>query len=402
MKENSLISVIVPIYNTELYLHQCVDSILAQSYPHLEVILVDDGSTDSSGQICDEYQRQDIRVRVIHKANGGNTSARKAGLEIAGGEYVAFVDSDDWIEEGMYEQLLLTAREYHTDIVESGCYWDYGNVSVEKGSSLPAGLFERGRNYQPLIDNLMKMDGKGRRPIAYSLCNKLLRRAVIKDILKNEKAVLQYGEDAICTYQMVLQSKRIYVVKNSYYHYRMHANSIVHKKDDKYFYKINEFFLEVKKIVAKYPEYQEVLTPQLGIQMAKMAVKGLNESFDFGIEVYFPAYIMPELGVARNSRVILYGAGRVGQDYYRNLADSGTFVLVAWLDANAGQYRKSNPMIEPPETIGNYEFDYIILAALRESTAESMMDMLGGMGVGREKMIWRRPKEILQYEYLDK
>lgn len=402
MKEEPLISVIVPVYNTEQYLHQCVDSILAQSYSNLEVILVDDGSTDFSGKICDEYQRRDGRVRVIHKTNGGNTSARKAGLEIAGGEYVAFVDSDDWIEEGMYEQLLLLAQKYHTDIVESGYYLDYGNISVEKKSSLPAGLYEQGQNYRSLIDNLIQIDGMGWRSVASYLWNKLLRRTMIEDILKNEKDSLQYAEDAICTWRMVLRSARIYVARDTYYHYRMRVDSITHKRDDRYFSKINEFYLEAKCILVEHPEYQQALMSQLGVQMAQMVVKGFNENFDFGIEVYLPAYIMPELDIAKASRVILYGAGRVGKDYYRSLADGGTYQLVAWLDGNADQYQESNHMIEPPEAIHSYEFDYIILAALRESTAESMMDMLSYMGINRAKMIWRQPQEVLQINNLYK
>ena len=94
-----LISVIVPVYNVEPYLRKCVDSILAQSYSNLEVILVDDGSPDGCGAICDEYAAKDARVRVIHKPNGGVSDARNAGLDIMTGDYVAFVDSDDWIDK---------------------------------------------------------------------------------------------------------------------------------------------------------------------------------------------------------------------------------------------------------------------------------------------------------------
>lgn len=100
-----LISVIVPVYNVEKYLKRCIDSILAQSYRQLEIILVDDGSTDGSPVICDAYARQDDRVKVIHKANGGLSDARNAGMEIATGDYIGFVDSDDWIEPDMYRAM---------------------------------------------------------------------------------------------------------------------------------------------------------------------------------------------------------------------------------------------------------------------------------------------------------
>ena len=106
MKQNPLISVIVPVYKVEEYLDKCVNSIIGQSYNNLEIILVDDGSPDRCGAICDSYMRKDSRVRVVHKKNGGLSSARNAGLEVATGEYIGFVDSDDYIDSQMYEQLL--------------------------------------------------------------------------------------------------------------------------------------------------------------------------------------------------------------------------------------------------------------------------------------------------------
>ena len=105
--KREFISVIVPVYNVEYYLKQCLDSIVNQTYRNLEIILVDDGSTDSSGDICDEYAQIDARIKVIHKENGGLSSARNAGLDVctSGGELIAFVDSDDWLELDMFEVL---------------------------------------------------------------------------------------------------------------------------------------------------------------------------------------------------------------------------------------------------------------------------------------------------------
>ena len=100
---NSLISVIVPVFNIDKYISKCIESIMEQTYKNLQIILVDDGSTDTSGEICDRYAKKDIRIQVIHKKNGGLVSARNAGLEAAAGEYVGFVDGDDYIDIGFYE-----------------------------------------------------------------------------------------------------------------------------------------------------------------------------------------------------------------------------------------------------------------------------------------------------------
>lgn len=118
--EQRVISVIVPIYKVEQYLRQCVDSILNQTHRALEVILVDDGSPDGSGKICDEYAARDSRVRVIHKENGGLSDARNAGIDIARGDYIAFVDSDDWLEPDTYESMLAAMEKYQAKLVCAG------------------------------------------------------------------------------------------------------------------------------------------------------------------------------------------------------------------------------------------------------------------------------------------
>ena len=128
MQKEPLISIIVPVYKVEQYLSKCVDSILAQTYRNLEVFLVDDGSPDNCGAICDELAQKDSRIRVIHKENGGLSSARNAALEVAEGEYFGFVDSDDWIEPEMYETLLAGIRKFDAQMAYGGRYDIDGNT----------------------------------------------------------------------------------------------------------------------------------------------------------------------------------------------------------------------------------------------------------------------------------
>ena len=132
------ISVVVPVYNAERFLHKCVDSILSQSFSDLELILVDDGSPDNSGAICDDYARQDSRVKVIHQRNSGVSVARNRGIQEASGDYIGFVDSDDWIDSEMYAVLYQTAKKEHTDIVmcDSMTVYDDGRKVQDTISSL--------------------------------------------------------------------------------------------------------------------------------------------------------------------------------------------------------------------------------------------------------------------------
>ena len=165
------ISIIVPVYNVEQYLAECIESIRNQSLTDIEIILVDDGSPDNSGAICDDYARKDDRIRVIHKKNGGLSSARNAGLEVAIGEYIGFVDSDDWVDGEMYEVLYKNAVENQAEIAACNIAkmgldgqfenFDIGNKDI---------LFTRAEGMEELIRN---------QKLTFSSCNKIYKRKSI-------------------------------------------------------------------------------------------------------------------------------------------------------------------------------------------------------------------------------
>lgn len=133
--EEKLISIIVPVYNVEKYLKECIDSVISQTYKNLEIILVDDGSTDKSGEICDEYSKKDSRIKVIHKENGGLSDARNVALDIAKGEYIGFVDSDDYVEKDMFETLYKLAEEHNTEISSISFYKTLENEIIDVRNS---------------------------------------------------------------------------------------------------------------------------------------------------------------------------------------------------------------------------------------------------------------------------
>ena len=136
----NLISVIIPVYNAEKFLNKCLDSVIGQTYKNLEIILVDDGSQDDSGKICDEYAQKDNRIKVIHKENGGDSSARNTGLKMATGKYITTIDSDDWIELNAYEDMLKVLLEKNVDIVRCGFYKNYGEKCEEMTFVYPDSL----------------------------------------------------------------------------------------------------------------------------------------------------------------------------------------------------------------------------------------------------------------------
>ena len=214
------ISVVVPVYKVEAYLPKCIDSLVKQTYKDLEIILVDDGSTDRSGQICGEYAARDGRVRVIHQANAGVSAARNAGLTAATGDYIGFVDGDDWIEPDMYERLLKNAQRYGAEI--SAC----GIVNERNGAVTPVGTPGRvecltGRQAQVnMMEKLITL--------LPSLCNKLYART-LRDALTNQVGVT-FTEDMLANYRAFGMSGTVVVDGTPGYHYMLRSGSAVYAR----------------------------------------------------------------------------------------------------------------------------------------------------------------------------
>ena len=212
-----MISVIVPVFNVELYLHKCLDSILNQTYKELEIIVVDDGSTDNSGEICEEYRRKDERVKVFHTGNHGLSTARNFGLDNANGEYIGFVDSDDWIEPNMYELLFERAEETESDIVECGIFTDY------KTSTIRQSAIDRTVANEEALEALLKEE------ILTQVWNKIYRRSIFNSVRFPDNRSF---EDIATTYKLI-QNVKVTGVTEFSYHYIQRRTSISQCHDKK-------------------------------------------------------------------------------------------------------------------------------------------------------------------------
>ena len=216
MEGKPLLSVIVPVYNVEAYLFRCVDSILGQTYSDLEVILVDDGSKDTSGRICDDYAAKDSRVRVIHKENGGLSSARNAGLDEARGEYIAFVDSDDWIEAEAYEHMLTLAEKYGVQLVCGGRFDVNGKTGERKVGLCPQK--EECISGEELAGRIFLWDN-----CDSSACDKLYHASLLEDF---RFPLGKVCEDVPVTYKIVLKAGQVAMSDRPFYNYYHRPGSI--------------------------------------------------------------------------------------------------------------------------------------------------------------------------------
>lgn len=217
------ISVIVPVYNVEKYLSQCLDSIIHQTYKNLEIILVDDGSTDSSGLICDNYSQKDKRIKIIHKCQGGLSDARNAGLKIATGEYISFIDSDDFIDKNMYSILINNTQKYNSDIVWFNYYNYYSkkhfiNSSIIKNNDLYDLSSSDKIKFAKNLFYQYKMDAH--------VWAKLYKRSIFNNIK------FPYGklfEDIFVLLPILSNAKIISTIPDCLYFYRNRSESIVNQ-----------------------------------------------------------------------------------------------------------------------------------------------------------------------------
>lgn len=241
---NDLISVIIPVYKVEGYLSKCIESVINQTYSNIEIILVDDGSPDNCGKICDEYAKMDNRIIVIHKENGGLSDARNAGTEIASGEFITYIDSDDWVNLNYIEILYSTLKNNNADI----SIVNYKRVSDESVTN------------EPFIPNAVVFDRKeATEEMLYqtsfdtSACCKLYRTCVMKEILY---PIGKWYEDLFTTYRIIAICDKIAFVNAPIYYYRNNPNSIMNSHFD------NRMFDEIEA-VNQIVEYVENNMPDI-------------------------------------------------------------------------------------------------------------------------------------------
>jgi glycosyltransferase involved in cell wall biosynthesis len=220
---NDLISIIVPVYNVEKYLSQCINSLINQTIKNLEIILVNDGSLDNSGKICDEFSKIDNRIIVIHKENNGLSSARNAGLEIAKGNYIGFVDSDDWLDETMYETLLKLIKDNGSDI--SCCKFFKAADSGEKIPAIDNETIQSFTNIEGL--NNFYNDLYTQTVVAW---NKLYDKNLFDNIIYPTGKI---HEDEGTTYKLFYKANKITYTNKPLYYYRTTPNSITTRKFNK-------------------------------------------------------------------------------------------------------------------------------------------------------------------------
>lgn len=275
------ISVIVPVYNVEQYLEQCIDSIVNQTYRDLEIILVNDGSSDGSAKICDDFAHKDNRIIVIHQQNGGVSSARNRGIKSATGDFLAFVDSDDWLLPNMYEKMSAVLQTHpDTDFV----LCDYAEVrsseKVEMCPNLEAGFYTKQDMISKIYPTLIVAENFGRIPIV-SPCMGLFRKTILEQYHIFFEENLRYSEDYLFMANVLLHIRNFYFLKNThFYQYRQIEQSRSKRFRKEWWANLLLLNQELKKLLSQNAEFD--FSRQIKLQLIHSALLVTSSIYENG------------------------------------------------------------------------------------------------------------------------
>lgn len=369
--DEMLISVIVPIYNAEKYLKICIDSIINQSYYNIQIILVDDGSEDNCPAICDEYAQLDTRIIVIHKKNQGLVLARKSGLQIATGEYITFVDADDYIDIDTYEKIVNNINYDMPDIIAYDLIEEYSDRTVKKENEFSAGLYKEEQLKEKIYPKMLSTGVFFEYGILPNLVCKFIRNDFAKKAGIEVNGEVRFGEDADATFQYMAKAQSVQIIHYAPYHYCKREGTMVQAS--------------VKKECIKYLQSDlEKTFFEAGIY--ETMKNQLADYINFVTLLKNPQAVLEHTEIFTNTKVALYGAGGFGQAVLKQYSDSISLVA----DSNYIKFNNiSSPVISPEELVSRQsEFDKVFITILNINLCEKIRDSLLAMGLKKEVIFY--------------
>ncbi len=386
--KQKLVSIVVPVYNVEQYLPDCVDSILAQTYTNLQIILVDDGSKDASGEICDSYAKKDERICVIHQANQGAASARKNGVKEAEGEYLCFVDADDAVSPEMVQ--FLADKIGSCDMVTSGC--EVINLKGQKQCRydvLMEGEYKTAEEMEDVWKNMITSMDSFKDGILPFLFTKMYKTILMKSVIDSVDLSLVYAEDRDLLFRYILKCSSIRITHRPLYEYRLRSDSAVHSRHLDMLRNMDALYKSLEKAFEEHPKKDDLMRQLQMFLVSRM--HNIPTWMGFCPEARMVRYLyQPQIDM-RGKKIVLYGAGSVGKDYYVQIQASSYSEVVLWTDKKWTDYRESRYIIESPENVSETEFDYLLIAVKNSKLAEEIKCEWIEKGIPKRKILWVEP-----------
>lgn len=369
------ISVIVPIFRVEEYLEECINSILQQTYEDFELILVNDGSDDRCGEICEEYALNDTRIIYIKKINGGLVSARKEGLKHASGSWVTFVDGDDWIEKDHLLHLVKSCDE-GVDLVITSFKRDFLKKTVEIKNNMPTGTYEKDK----LIELKKRCIFNGsffQHGISTYVWNKLFKRDKLLPILNCIDNKIVMGEDSCITYPYIFSASKVVLKDTPTYRYRQRQNSIIKKplKFTDELEKLNYLFKHLKKELSIHAE-QYNISSQLKNYYFSLITTRSGGSFDITDED-FNIFCKED-----HKNIAIVSSGTFGQQLFSKLYKKG--INIIWIDDDYEESQSFDMKVYPFEKLLSTKYEKIFIASLNPEFISTIISKINSLGINDE------------------
>lgn len=381
-----MVSIIVPVYNVENYLSRCIESIQKQTIHDLEIILVDDGSTDSSGMICERYAANDKRIKVFHQKNAGQISARNAGVLVASGEYIGFVDSDDWIDESMISTLYTAAVTNDADVVMEGMLEEVSGNVYSCRNVLPEGVYKSEQERAYLLKNMISCEDYFRLGIQPYLWNKLFRTELVKKIMPAIDGRIRIGEDAAAVYSILREAECTVILSTCHYHYCINEMSIMMRG-------VSETE-ELQSVQALYIYFTDkFLETDNGRKCFEKSINSyvinnlLTRAYRRFVHLKQNSILFPFEGIQEGDMLIVYGAGALGKAVYKYVSGNPEVRLKGWVDGNAKKYQQLSMPVVDIDTLEICASDKIVVAVFSESVFQQIRHLLLAKGI-KERQIF--------------
>jgi len=380
INEDQLVSIIIPIYGVEIYLKQCIESVLNQTYSNLQIILVNDGSKDNCAKICEHYSNLDARIIIIHKENEGLVNARKSGLSVAEGEFVTFVDGDDWVGENFIYNLVQPAIKYNTDFTIAGYLREFYGKEDKIIPKLATGYYTKEQLLENILPYAIYNGIFFQHGISTYVWNKLFKLTKLKHYLTIIDKNIIMGEDAALTYPYLFNCDNIYITDATDYFYRQRPNSIV------------------KSVPNLKLEYSQLSL--LFKHLKKHILKFVQIDLEIQLKLYFYAQILIRSGGVINDDIktipfsnietakdiVIYSSGSFGQHLISSLQKLNYYNIISWLDEDHVESKIFGLEVNSIDHILEIHFDLVLIASIDEHYTNEAVNKLIQLGIKREKI----------------
>ena len=381
-----LVSIVVPVYNAEKGLGECLDQLIQQSYQNIEIILINDGSTDSSLDICNDYKMRDSRVKVFSIENSGPASARKYGVKVARGAGITFVDADDMPTKRLIEQLVKGVTAPEIDLVTSGYIDEETEAEIFDG--VPKGIYKTEEDKKIIYSHIM-MNNTQKDGILPFQWGKLFRTEIALQVYDEVDEDIRIGEDREFTRRYLLRSRAVHVTDICEYLKRYEKESLSRTERDFFLLNVIRNYVSLKGAFEQHQE-KDLLMKSLNRWIYDLMIGDMKR---WGIlqSVGFINYIFPFYTKIFEKRVVLYGAGEVGQSYFYQLKKWGGTRSILWVDKKYAIYQYLGGDIRSVTELKLARFDYVIIAVASKSVVAEIRSELINMGINENIIMWERP-----------